>query len=70
MVTFANLGDKAAADGFDEEPTARVLALMSGEQGKSTPKPKTAQKAAQKPQEAPSTAAPAKGLDLDALLGD
>lgn len=70
MVTFANLGDKAAADGFDEEPTARVLALMSGEQGKSTPKPKAAQKAAQKPQEAPATAAPAKGLDLDALLGD
>ncbi len=69
-VTFANLGDKAPADGFTEEPTARVLALLSGEQGKkSTPKPKAAQRAAQKPQETPSPV-PSKGLDLDALLGE
>ncbi len=66
MMTFANLGNKAPAEGFDEEPTARALALMNGEKSKSTSK----SKAAQKPQETPATAAPAKGLDLDALLGD
>jgi hypothetical protein len=45
-VTFANLGDKAPATGFDVTPTNRALTL-----GKET------------------TAAPAKGLDIDSLLG-
>lgn len=60
-VTFANLGDKAPADGFDTEPVARALSL--GAEGKSAPPaaPKTTEKAA------PATAS--KGLDLDSLLG-
>lgn len=60
-VTFANLGDKSPADGFDTEPVARALTL-----GKEQEAPKA------KPQSAPTPAAkaeaPAKGLDLDALL--
>ncbi len=65
MVTFANLGDKSPADGFLEEPVARALALGKEEKGKTS---STKAKAAQKPQEAPTTSAH-KGLDLDALLG-
>ena len=30
-VTFANLGDKSPADGFDTEPVARALTLGSGD---------------------------------------
>ena len=61
-VTFANLGDKSPAEYFDTEPVARALSL--GKEGK-TPDP-TANPA---PVSNPAPAAPAKGLDLDALLG-
>lgn len=65
-VTFANLGDKAPAEYFDVDPVPQALTLGKTEGGTSTPpKAKTAQKAAQKPQETPSSS----GLDLDALLG-
>lgn len=60
-VTFANLGDKAPADGFDEEPCKRALTLGHANAG-SAPVPK--------PTEKPS--APKKesaGLNLDDLLG-
>ena len=58
-VTFANLGDKSPADGFDTEPVARPLTLGNGNNA--------APKAAPKTQ---TTSAPAKtGLDIDALLG-
>lgn len=60
-VTFANLGDKAPADGFDTEPVARALTMGRG--GNTTAPAKSTAKASQ-------TAAPAKtGLDLDSLLG-
>lgn len=58
-VTFANLGDKSPADGFDTEPVDRALTLG---RGGNAPKP------AAKPQ----TAAPvpaSTGLDIDSLLG-
>lgn len=60
-VTFANLGDKAPADGFDTEPVARALSL--GAERKSTPlaAPKTTEKA--------TSATASKGLNLDSLLG-
>lgn len=58
-VTFANLGDKSPADGFDTEPVARALTLGRG--GDNKPKAATPKKAA--------TSTPAKGLDLDSLLG-
>lgn len=63
-VTFANLGDKAPADGFDTEPVSRALTI-----GRDDEKPKTTAKPAAKPAKkaAPSTAK--KGLDLDSLLG-
>jgi hypothetical protein len=55
-VTFANLGDKAPADGFDETPVPRALSLGHGESA-----PKTAPATTEAPQ--------SKGLDLDSLLG-
>lgn len=64
-VTFANLGDKSPADGFDAEPVEKALTI-----GKSASK--------QKPQTAPTQTAQSntgaaqptsKGLDLDSLLG-
>lgn len=58
-VTFANLGDKSPADGFDTEPVARALTL-GRDSGNSKPVP-TQQKAA--------ASVPAKSLDLDSLLG-
>jgi hypothetical protein len=59
-VTFANLGDKSPADGFDTEPVARALTLG---RGGNTAAPKAASKAQ-------TASAPAKtGLDIDALLG-
>lgn len=59
-VTFANLGDKSPADGFDTEPVARALTLG---RGGNTAAPKAAPKAQ-------TASAPAKtGLDIDALLG-
>ena len=62
-VTFANLGDKSPADGFDTEPTARALNM--GRDGvKASPKP-TATASAPVQQSAPAKG----GLDLDSLLG-
>lgn len=58
-VKFANLGDKAPADGFDTEPVEQALTIGRGSQGRKSP--------AVPKQAAP--AAPAKGLDLDSLLG-
>lgn len=57
-VTFANLGDKFPADGFDTEPVARALTLgtPNADVKPTTPKPQTA-------------SAPATGLNLDSLLG-
>lgn len=65
-VTFANLGDKSPAEYFDTEPVARALTL--GKSNNATATPKTSA-----PTYTPtpaSTAQPAKGLDLDALLGN
>lgn len=59
-ITFANLGDKSPADGFDTEPVSRAMTIGRGD-GKAAPK-------AAAPKQT-SSAAPAKGLDLDALLG-
>lgn len=60
-VTFANLGDKSPADGFDTEPVARALTL-----GKEQEAPKAKAQTASTP--AAKAEAPTKGLDLDALL--
>lgn len=55
-VTFANLGDKAPADGFDEEPCKRALTLGHANAGStSTPKPAAKKETT--------------GLNLDDLLG-
>lgn len=66
-VTFANLGDKSPAEYFDTEPVARALTL--GKEG-ATPAPKAATPAPAPATAAPAAAQPAKGLDLDALLGN
>lgn len=59
--TFANLGDKFPADGFDTEPVERALTMG---RGNSIPKP------TQKLQETPPQAlAQSGGLDLNSLLG-
>ena len=64
-VTFANLGDKSPADGFDSEPTERALTMgKNGGSKAATQKP--SQTAPDTPKSAPNTS---KGLDLDALLG-
>lgn len=55
-VTFANLGDKSTADGFDTEA---VPAALNKRAGDDTPKASTP----------PSAATPPSGLDLDSLLG-
>lgn len=60
-VTFANLGDKFPADGFDTEPTARAMSLGRGD-GEKAPAAPPAPK-----QESAPAAEPGK-LDLDALL--
>lgn len=57
-VTFANLGDKSPADGFDTEPVGRALTMGRGDNKPNAVAPKQN-----------ATATPAKGLDLDALLG-
>ena len=62
-VTFANLGDKAPADGFDETPVARALSL--GHEDGSAPKSAPATTAPAATAEAPKSS----GLDLDSLLG-
>lgn len=60
-VTFANLGDKWAADGFDTTPVPKALTLGTESTPAAAPAPAPAQ--------ATATAAPAtSGLDLDALL--
>ena len=64
-VTFANLGDKSPADGFDTEPVARALSMI-GEEGGTAPQQKPQAHVAQTPSPA---AEPKKGLDLDTLLG-
>ena len=56
-VTFANLGDKWVADGFDTTPVPKALSL-----GKETNVPTTPTPVAQP------TPAPATGLDINALL--
>ena len=63
-VTFANLGDKAPADGFDIEPVARALTIGRGDE-----KSKSAAKSAAKPEKKSTQIAGKKGLDLDSLLG-
>ncbi len=65
-VTFANLGDKSPADGFDETPTNKALTL-----GKNNTVTQPQQTAAPKPQAQPTqpTQPKAGGLDLDSLLG-
>ncbi len=63
-VTFANLGDKSPADGFDTEAVARAYSI--GRNNASAPKTTAAPKQ-QTATAAPS--APTKGLDLDSLLG-
>lgn len=63
-ITFANLGDKSPADGFDTEPTERAMTLGRDSKGKTKTAP------SQKPQNGAGAAkATSKGLDLDALLG-
>lgn len=62
-ITFANLGDKAPADGFDTEPVSRALTIGRGAGNNTKAAPK-----ATAPKQSASTA-PKKGLDLDALLG-
>lgn len=57
-VTFANLGDKSPADGFDTEPVGRALTMGRGDNKPNAAVPKQN-----------ATTTPAKGLDLDALLG-
>ena len=64
-VTFANLGDKSPADGFDTEPVARALTLGHED---TTAAPAT-QAQATSPAPASAPAASTGGLNLDALLG-
>lgn len=64
-VTFANLGDKSPAEYFDTEPVTRALTL--GKEKNTSTAPKVSAPTAS-PAPAPA-AQPAKGLDLDALLG-
>lgn len=61
-VTFANLGDKSPAEYFDTEPVSRALTLGKNKNASATPKATAS----------PSSPAaqPAKGLDLDSLLGN
>lgn len=67
MVTFANLGDKSPADGFDTEPVARALTL-GHETNAPAPAPAPAAQPTT-PAPAPAPAQSSGGLDLDALLG-
>lgn len=60
-VTFANLGDKSPAEGFDETPTDKAMSLGKGN---TTSKPQTTAK----PQAQAATPKTG-GLDLDSLLG-
>jgi hypothetical protein len=60
-VTFANLGDKSPADGFDEEATQAALTMSRTNSGKPT--------ASAAPKTSTPAASTTKGLDLDSLLG-
>jgi len=63
-VTFANLGDKSPAEGFDETPTDKALTLGKSN---SVSKPQTT---TPKPQAQTQAVTPKTGgLDLDSLLG-
>jgi hypothetical protein len=62
MVTFANLGDKWEADGFDTTPVPKALTLGNDTNVAPAPAPQTVQPTAPTP--APATT----GLDLNALL--
>lgn len=62
-VTFANLGDKWAADGFDTTPVPKALTL--GTESDQTAAPASAPATAPATAAAPTTTG---GLDLDALL--
>lgn len=68
-VTFANLGDKFPADGFDTDPVPRALSLGRGD-GEKAPAAPPAAPSTSKQQAAPAAPAAQPGkLDLDALLG-
>lgn len=62
ILTFANLGDKSPADGFDTTPVPVALSMGTENAPKAAPKaaPKTATPTAQK----------SGGLNLDDLLGN
>ena len=63
-VTFANLGDKEPAEGFDTEPVARALTIGKVDTKEAASTTNTTSSAT------PAVSAPAKkGLDLDKLLG-
>lgn len=64
MMTFANLGDKSPADGFEKEPCERAKTISRD----NTTKPAQAAPAPAPAQ--PAQPAPATGLDLDSLLDD
>lgn len=56
-VTFANLGDKSPADGFDEEPVPKALTLGKSKAATSAPAP------------SPAPEKKSSGIDLASLLG-
>ena len=58
-VTFANLGDKSPAEGFDTEAVARALSMTGDNAAAPTQQAQTKAPAAE----------PKKGLNLDELLG-
>ena len=60
-VTFANMGDKSPADGFDTEPTAAVAQMIGA-----VPAPAPAPAPSVSPSKAPASAS---SFDLDSLLG-
>lgn len=69
--TFANLGDKSPADGFDTEPCERAMTLSRADRLAFAAK-REARKAASTastPAPTPAPAQPQKSLDLDDLLG-
>jgi len=63
--TFANLGDKSPADGFDTEPCERAKTLSRADRLAFA-----AKREAKKAVSATTPAQPQKSLDLDDLLGD
>ena len=59
-MTFANLSDKWAADGFDTTPVAKALTLGTEQEQPKVEEPKAAE---------PTPPTQATGLNLDSLLG-